>query len=92
MVKNTSAIAGDIRDSGSIPGSGRSPGGGNGNSLQYSCLKNPTDTEEPSRLQSLGSQRVRHNGSDLALILVLYLECDFHSNFLLLLVQKYFHF
>ncbi|KAB0357837.1 hypothetical protein FD754_001993, partial [Muntiacus muntjak] len=43
---NTSVIAGDIRDSGSIPGSG-----GNGNSLQYSCLKNPMDTEEPSRLQ-----------------------------------------
>ena len=38
MVKNPPANAGD---SGSIPGSGRSPGGGNGNTLQYSCLKNP---------------------------------------------------
>ena len=41
MVKNLSANAGDIRDVGSIPGSGRSPGGGNGNPLQYSCLENP---------------------------------------------------
>ena len=40
MVKNTPASAGD---SGSIPGAGRSPGEGNGNSLQYSCLENPMD-------------------------------------------------
>ena len=33
----------DIRDAGSIPGSGRSPGGGHGNPLQYSCLENPMD-------------------------------------------------
>ena len=43
MVKNTPANAGDIRDAGSIPGSERSPGGGQGNPLQYSCLKNPMD-------------------------------------------------
>ena len=41
MVKNLPANAGDARDTGSIPGSERSPGGGNGNLLQYSCLKNP---------------------------------------------------
>ena len=35
--------AGDLRDSGLIPGSGRSPGGSHGNSLQYSCLENPMD-------------------------------------------------
>jgi len=35
--------AGDLRDSGSIPGSGRSSGGSHGNSLQYSCLENPMD-------------------------------------------------
>ena len=35
--------AGDARDVGLIPGSGRSPGGGNGNPFQFSCLKNPTD-------------------------------------------------
>ena len=43
MVKNPSANAGDVRDTGSIPGSQRSPGEGNGNPLQYSCPENPTD-------------------------------------------------
>ena len=43
MVKNLRAGAGAARDPGSIPGSGRSPGGGNGNPLQYSCLENPMD-------------------------------------------------
>ena len=43
MVKNMLADAGDIRDEGSIPGSGRYPGGGHGNPLQYSCLENPMD-------------------------------------------------
>ena len=46
-------------DSGSIPGSGRSPGEGNGNSLQYYCLENPMDRGD-WQLQSMGSQRVRH--------------------------------
>ena len=40
VVQNPPANAGDIRDAGSIPGSGRSPGGGPGNPLQYSCLEN----------------------------------------------------
>ena len=43
VVKKHPANAGDRRDVGSIPGTGRSPGGGNGTSLQYSCLGNPTD-------------------------------------------------
>ena len=43
VVKNPSANAGDIRDVGSIPGSGRSPGGGHDNVLQYACLENPMD-------------------------------------------------
>ena len=43
MVKNPPANAGDVRDAGSIPGSGRSPGKGDGNPLQYSCLENPMD-------------------------------------------------
>ena len=43
MVKNSPANAGDVRDTGSIPGSGRFPGGGHGNPLQYSCLENPMD-------------------------------------------------
>ena len=42
VVKNPPANAGDV---GSIPGWGRSPGGGNGNPLQFSCLKNSMDTE-----------------------------------------------
>ena len=41
LVKNPPASVGDARDVGSILGSGRSPGGGNGNPLQYSCLENP---------------------------------------------------
>ena len=40
VVKNSPANAGDLRDVGLIPGSGRSPGGGHSNSLQYSCLEN----------------------------------------------------
>ena len=43
VVKNLTANAGDIRDEGSIPGLGRSSGGGNGNPLQYSCLENSMD-------------------------------------------------
>ena len=41
MVKNSPGNEGDIRVMGSVPGSGRSPGGGHGNPLQYSCLENP---------------------------------------------------
>ena len=43
MVRNPPANAGDAGDMGSIPGLGRSPGGGNGNRLQYSCLENSMD-------------------------------------------------
>ena len=43
MVNNLPANAGEARDSGSIPGLGRSPGEGDGNPLQYSCLENPMD-------------------------------------------------
>ena len=55
VVKNPSANAGDIRDAGSIPGSGKFPAGGHGNPLQYFCLGIPW-TEEPDGLQSIGSQ------------------------------------
>ena len=50
MVKNWAAKAGDIRDLGSILGSGRSPGGGHGNPLQYSCLENPRDRGDSSAI------------------------------------------
>ena len=43
VVKNLSANAGDLRDLGLVSGSGRSPGGGHGNPLQYSCLENSMD-------------------------------------------------
>ena len=43
MIQNPLDDSGDIRDMGSIPGSGRSPGGGHGNPLQYSCLESPMD-------------------------------------------------
>ena len=56
VVKNPPADAGDVKDSGSVPGWGRSPGGRNGSPLQYSCLGNPW-TEEPGGLQSMGSHR-----------------------------------
>ena len=55
MVKNPPATVEDIRDVGSTPGSGRSPGGGHGNPLQYSCLENPMD-RGTCRLHSMGSQ------------------------------------
>ena len=58
MVKNPPANAGDT---GLIPRSGRSPGEGNGNPLQYSCLGNPTGQRSLVGYGPLGSQRVRHN-------------------------------
>ena len=64
VVKNTPANAGDVRDEGSVPGSGRSPEGGHGSPLQYSCLENPW-TEESGGLQSMGLHRVRHDWSNL---------------------------
>ena len=60
VVKNPPANSGNIRDVDSVPGSGRSPGEGHGNPLQDSCLENPW-TEEPGRLWSTGSHRVRHD-------------------------------
>ena len=53
VIKNPPINAGDIRDMGLIPGSGRSLGGGNGNPLQYFCRRNP-GTKEPGRLQFMG--------------------------------------
>ena len=53
--------AGNVRVVGSIPGSGRSPGGGHGNPLLYSCLENPMDRGTWWAPQSMGSQRAGHN-------------------------------
>ena len=60
IVKNPPANAGDVSDAVSIPGLERSPGEGNGNPLQYSCLENPMD-RGTGGLQSMGSQSVRHD-------------------------------
>ena len=57
---NGKVSAYNVGDPGSIPGSGRSPGEGNGNPLQYSCLENPMD-REACGLQSTGLQRAGHN-------------------------------
>ena len=60
MVKNPPVDAGDAGSEGFILGLGRSPGGGHGNPLQYSCLEIPW-TEEPGGLWSIGLQRVQHD-------------------------------
>ena len=60
VVKILPANVGDFRDTDSIPGSGKSPGGVHGNPIQYSYQENPM-AEEPGGLQPIGSQRVRHD-------------------------------
>ena len=60
MVKNLLTNAGEVRDTGSIPELERSPGGGHGNPFSILARKIPW-TEEPGRLQSIGSQRVGHD-------------------------------
>ena len=61
MVKNPAVNAGDT---GSTPGSGRCPGEGNSNPLQYFCLENPMD--RAGELQYIGLNRIRHDCRDLA--------------------------
>ena len=60
VIKNMPANAGDIRDTGLIPGLGISPRKRHGTPLQYSCLENPW-AEESGGLWSIGSQRVGHD-------------------------------
>ena len=71
-VKNPSTKAGDTGDVGLISRLGRSPGGGHGNPLQYSCLGNPMD-REAGGLQTKGSQRVMTEILPLVFICVVYL-------------------
>ena len=60
VVKNPPANAGDSEDLGSVPGLGRSPGGGNGNRLQYSCLGNPMDRRAwPATVHRVAKNRIR---------------------------------
>ena len=60
MVKNLPANAGDVKDVGSLPGLGRSPGGGMAAHSSILAWRIPW-TEEPGRLQSIGLHRVRHD-------------------------------
>ena len=75
-VKNPLASAGEVRDLGSLPGSGRSPGGGHGDPLQYSCLENPMERgagqatvhrveKSQTRLKQLSMHA--HNGAQASL-------------------------
>ena len=75
VVKNLSANAGGTRDVGSTPGSGRSPGEGNGNPLQCSCLGNPKN-REAWLLQSMGLQRAGHNLATKQCLPDLFLTCS----------------
>ena len=93
VVKNLPANAGDVGGMGSIPGSGRSPGGGHGNPLHYSCLENPMDREDRG-LQSIGSQSrtrlkqqhiYRHEEFGGLMSMVISLRSCFHRKMLLLL-------
>ena len=61
VVKNRPASAGDARDAGLIPGSGRSPREGNGNPVHYSCLENTMERGAWWATQSMGLQRVGHD-------------------------------
>ena len=60
VVKNMSVNAGDVRDAGSTPGLGRSPGAGNGNPFPYSCLENPMD-RGGWWARVIGWHRIRHD-------------------------------
>ena len=66
VIKNPSAHAGGVRDLGLIPGLGRSPEGRNGNPLSSILAWGLSWTEDPGGLQSIESQRVGHDCSDLA--------------------------
>ena len=61
VVKSPSTNSGDVRDTGLIPGLGRSPGRGHGNPLHYPCLENPHGQRSLGGLQSIRLQRVGHN-------------------------------
>ena len=79
VVKNLPANAGDLRDMGSIPGLGRSPGKGHGNPLQYSCLENPMDrgawqatVHEVTQSQTQPKRLGTHN---VYLVYIISLDC-----------------
>ena len=89
VVKNPPANAGDARNVGLIPGSGRSPAGGTGNPLQYSCLENSMD-RGICGLPSMGSQRVRHDlvTKQQQLHVLILKEKEKHNNAIFLLEEE----
>ena len=82
MGKNLAANAGSARDVGLIPGSRRSPGGGNGNPLQYSCLENPMDggarwATAHGVAKSLDTTELLHFLSFLIIFMIFYIDILF---------------
>ena len=72
---NPPASAGDIRDMGLIPGSGRSSEGEHGNPLQYSCLESSRTQEPGAEVTAVqGLHRVTHDWSDLACMHLIYMD------------------
>ena len=75
-----------VRDAGSIPGSGRSPGGGHGNPLQYSCLENPMDrgvygiTKSQTRLKRLSTQSLKPSQVQRVCVLEFFSSPYFSNN------------
>ena len=59
VVKNPLASAEDVRDAASIPGLGRSPGGGNGNPLKYSCLEKPMERSPRATIRAVAQSWTR---------------------------------
>ena len=102
-VKNLPANAGDVRDTGSIPGLGRSPEEGNGNPLQYSCLENPMDrgawlaivhrvTKSRTQLKQLSTSHLNSGFNPKGGMIQIYLCLGISSHIILfdLYIQCYF--
>ena len=85
--KYLSAFAGTIGEMGLMPRLGRSPREGNGNPLQYTCLRNPK-TEEPGRLQSTELQRVGHNWAQMHLLFFFKVVVDSWASLVMLMVKN----
>ena len=88
VLKNPPTNAGEVRDVGLIPSLERSPRGGLGSALQYSCLENPHGQRGPvGGLQSIASQRVGHDWSTLVYMHAGCYLCMTYFSFILLSVQ-----
>ena len=77
VVKNPPANAGDVRDAGLIPGSGRSPAGGHGNPLQYSCLENSMDRGDRwVRVHGVGKSRTQMKRLNTTQHMYICIDCN----------------